>query len=450
MSTEFPFLTTRRIFSVSELTNQISGLLEAHFGGIFLEGEITGARKAASGHLYLSLKDETAMIKAVFFKRQLRLIEFKPENGMTVVCRGRVALYEPRGDLQIIVDWMEPSGRGAQRIALEKLKRQLMAEGLFDSHRKKPLPALPSVIGVVTSPTGAAIRDILKVIRERNGKVKIILYPARVQGIHAPEEISAGIAFFNRHHLADVLIVGRGGGSMEDLDAFNTEVVARTVAASEIPIISAVGHEIDTTLSDLAADYRAPTPSAAAEVVILEYAQWTETLQSLKKRLATSFQLMTQKEKIHLQRLGARLVDPGHRLDVIRMKLDEALTRLSSFTLQVLERLHSRVNENTRRFRRLHPGQRISPARGEIDSLHTRLSEGALHLIQSRHDTVDGFSLLLKSLNPKNVLERGYSIAMKEKSGEIIKDSKEVLDGEPLKILLSRGQLACKVTNHEG
>ena len=176
MNMEFSSLTTRKIFTVSELTNQISGLLEAHFGGIFLEGEITSARPAASGHLYFMLKDNTATLKAVFFKRQLRLIEFQPENGMTVVCRGRIALYEPRGDLQFIVDWMEPSGRGARRIALEKLKRQLMAEGLFDSRRKKSLPALPRVIGVVTSPTGAAIRDILKVIRERNGKVKIILY----------------------------------------------------------------------------------------------------------------------------------------------------------------------------------------------------------------------------------------------------------------------------------
>jgi len=445
MNTEFSFLTTRKIFTVSELANQISGLLEAHFGGIFLEGEITSARRAASGHLYFTLKDDRAMLKAVFFKRQLRLIEFQPENGMTVVCRGRIALYEPRGDLQIIVDWMEPSGRGAQRIALEKLKRQLMTEGLFDPQRKKPLPALPRVIGVVTSPTGAAIRDILKVIRERNGKVRIILYPARVQGAQAPVEIAEGIAFFNRHRLVDVLIVGRGGGSMEDLDAFNTEIVARAVAASEIPVISAVGHEIDTTLSDLAADHRAPTPSAAAEAVILEYARWTETLRSLKKRLATSLQIIEQGGKIRLQRLSARLVDPGHRLDVVRIKLDETLTRLSSSAIQVLKRQRGRLDENGRRLQRLHPRRRLLAAREGLGVLRSRLLEGAQHLTQGRRDSLNGLSALLRSLNPKNVLERGYSIAMKNETGEIIKDAKAVSAGETLRVLLARGRLVCKV-----
>jgi len=448
MNMEFSSLTTRKIFTVSELANQISGLLETHFGGIFLEGEITSARPAASGHLYFSLKDDKAMLKAVFFKRQLRLIEFQPENGMTVVCRGRIALYEPRGDLQIIVDWMEPSGRGAQRIALEKLKKQLMAEGLFDSRRKKPLPALPRVIGVVTSPTGAAIRDILKVIRERNGKVKIILYPARVQGVRAPAEIAEGIAFFNRHSLTDVLIVGRGGGSTEDLDAFNTEIVARAVAASEIPVISAVGHEIDTTLSDLAADYRAPTPSAAAEAVILEYARWAETLRSLKKRLATSLQIIEQGEKIHLQRLSARLVDPGHRLDVIRIKLDEALARLSSSTIQVIKRQHVRVEEESRQLQRLHPRRRLLAAQEGIGTLQARLLEGGRHLTQGRHDTLNGLSALLRSLNPKNVLERGYSITMKDETGEIIKDAENASAGKILRILLARGRLVCKVKNN--
>ena len=448
MNTEFSSLTTRKIFTVSELANQISGLMEAHFGGIFLEGEITSARRAASGHLYFTLKDDRAMLKAVFFKRQLRLIEVQPENGMTVVCRGRIALYEPRGDLQIIVDWMEPSGRGAQRIALEKLKRQLMTEGLFDPQRKKPLPALPRVIGVVTSPTGAAIRDILKVIRERNGKVRIILYPARVQGTQAPVEIAEGIAFFNRHHLADVLIVGRGGGSMEDLDAFNTEIVARAIAASEIPVISAVGHEIDTPLSDLAADHRAPTPSAAAEAVILAYARWTETLRSLKKRLATSLQVIEQGEKICLQRLSARLVDPGHRLDVVRIKLDEALTRLSSSTIQVIKRQRGRLDENSRRLQRLHPRRRLLAAQEGLGALRSRLLEGAQHLTQGRRDSLNGLSALLRSLNPKNVLERGYSITMKNETGEIIKDAKAVAAGETLRVLLARGRLVCKVKNN--
>lgn len=448
MNTEFPSLTTRKIYSVSELTANISGLMEVHFGGIFLEGEITSARRAASGHLYFTLKDDRAMLKAVFFKRQLRLIEFQPENGMTVVCRGRIALYEPRGDLQVIVDWLEPSGRGAQRIALEKLKRQLMAEGLFDPQRKKPLPALPRVIGVVTSPTGAAIRDILKVIRERNGKVRIILYPARVQGAQAPVEIAEGIAFFNRHRLTDVLIVGRGGGSLEDLAAFNTEIVARAVAASEIPVISAVGHEIDTTLSDLAADHRAPTPSAAAEAVILEYARWTETLRSLKKRLATSLQIIEQGEKIRLQRLSARLVDPGHRLDVVRIKLDEALTRLSSSAIQVIKRQRGRLDENSRRLQRLHPRRRLLAAQEGLGALRSRLLEGAQHLTQGRRDSLNSLSALLRSLNPKNVLERGYSITMKNETGEIIKDAKAVAAGETLRVLLARGRLVCKVKNN--
>jgi len=449
MQTEFPFLTTRKIFSVSELVASVSELLDAHFGSIFLEGEITNLRQPSSGHLYLTLKDAGAQIKGVVFRRQLRLFDFTPEDGMQVVCRGRLAIYEARGDLQVIIDWMEPSGRGAYRIALEKLKKRLAAEGLFDESRKKPLPALPRVIGVVTSPTGAAIRDILKVIRKRNERVTDIIYPARVQGDQAPDEIAEGIDYFNRHKLADVLIVGRGGGSAEDLDAFNTEKVVRAIAASEIPVISAVGHEIDITLSDLAADRRAPTPTAAAEIVILESAQWSQRLSELGKRLRNNFQLILQRKRIALQELESRLTDPRHRLSLIRLRLDDASTRLAAMMSQSIQSQRYRLGEINHRLQALNPAKTISLTKTALSVSRDRLNKGIRQILLTQRTALDNYASLLESYNPRQVLQRGYSITLKVPEETVVKNAATVSKGDRLKVLLAKGALACEVKHHE-
>ncbi len=445
MQTEFPFLTSRKVFSVSELTSALSELMEAHFGAIFIEGEITNLREPSSGHLYFTLKDSQAQLRGVVFRRQRILFDFAPEEGMQVTCRGRLTIYQPRGDLQLIIDWMEPSGRGANRIALEKLKRKLASEGLFDEERKKPLPALPQTIGIVTSPTGAAIRDILNIITKKKTKVSILLYPARVQGEQAPHEIAEGIAFFNRHKLVDVLIVGRGGGSFEDLNAFNTEEVVRAIAASEIPVISAVGHEIDVTLSDLAADRRAPTPTAAAEIVILEREQWNTRLLDLERRLINTFRLILQDRRILLKQLEKRLTDPRHRLSLLRLRLDDSTTRLSSAMHRFLENKRHLVQRAYHHLYPFNPARTLPSLREQLSLCRENLTREMENLLRTHRHQLSRHIALLHSYNPKNVLKRGYSITLREGSGEIVKESSTVSKGEIVHVHLAKGKLGCEV-----
>ncbi len=266
----------RRTFTVSELTARIRDLLAKNFTDVVVEGEISNCRPAQSGHLYFTLKDEKAQVRCVWFKQQMRGLKFRPEDGLKVSVRGSVSVYEARGEYQIYVESMEPVGRGALQLAFEQLKKRLEAEGLFDAKNKKPLPILPSRIGLVTSPTGAAVRDMVRILRRRFPNVRLTLFPVRVQGEEAPREIVKAIQYFNQQALVDVLIVGRGGGSMEDLWAFNEEIVARAIFASAIPVISAVGHETDFTIADFVADVRASTPSAAAEIVVNKRREFDE------------------------------------------------------------------------------------------------------------------------------------------------------------------------------
>src|SRR5210317_1850357 len=313
----------RRIFSVSELTREIRGLLEDHFPFIWVEGEISNFRVPASGHYYFVLKDAESQVRCVMFRSQQRWMRFQPEDGLHVLCQARVSVYEPRGEYQLLVDVMEPRGLGALQLAYEQMKRRLEAEGLFDPEHKKPIPFLTQRLGVVTSGTGAAIRDIIRVVRERYSNLEIYLYPVRVQGEGAAEEIAAGIDTFNAEFPVDALIVGRGGGSWEDLWAFNEEAVVRAIFRSQIPIISAVGHEIDTTLADLVADVRAPTPSAAAELV----AQHKEALEAyvadLLQRLQGRVRQILSLAGERLSSRKQRLRHPAARLADLRLRLDE-------------------------------------------------------------------------------------------------------------------------------
>ena len=296
------FGPTKKIFSVSELSQGIKNLLEREYPDVWVTGEVSNFRAAASGHLYFTLKDATAQLRAVCFRNQARYLKFKPQDGISVIARGHLSVYEARGEYQLYVEYLEPAGLGALQLAFEQLKQKLAAEGLFDTARKKPLPLLPRTIGVVTSPTGAVIRDILRILRRRFRNMNVLIYPVKVQGEGAAEEIVEGVKYFNREQNVDVMIVGRGGGSLEDLWAFNEEVVARAIAASGIPVISAVGHETDFTIADFVADLRAPTPSAAAELVVHRKQDFLTELENRARR-------MTQIVRLQLSEARQRLTE---------------------------------------------------------------------------------------------------------------------------------------------
>src|SRR5215470_17809718 len=323
----------RRIWKVRDLVAAVRTHLEREYTDNWVEGEISNFRAHDSGHLYFTLKDENSQIRVVMFRSQARLLRFRPENGMQVVVRGRVTIYEDRGEMQLSAEYLEPKGAGALQIAFEQLKAKLEAEGLFDATRKKPIPALPKRIGIVTSPQAAALRDILNILRRRHHTANVLIYPAQVQGDMAPLEVSAGVRHFNRFQDADVIIVARGGGSAEDLAAFNQEGLARAVAGSQIPVISAVGHETDFTIIDFVADLRAPTPSAAAELVIRSRQEVEEQAEALRDRLvrATRYRLLMGRQALtQLAQHGAfaRMMDAinqrQQRVDDLRHRLERS------------------------------------------------------------------------------------------------------------------------------
>ncbi|MBI1986761.1 MAG: exodeoxyribonuclease VII large subunit [Nitrospinae bacterium] len=390
------------VYTVSELTQQIKLILEGELPEVWVEGEISSLRRPSSGHLYFTLKDRQSQIRSVLFKSQQRGLKFELEDGLEVILRGRLSVYEPRGEYQIIVEHLEPKGIGAMQLALEQLKVRLAAEGIFDSQRKRALPLLPQKIGIVTSPTGAAIRDILQVIHRRFANVSVLLYPVRVQGDGAAQEIAEGIRALNLFSDIDALIVGRGGGSTEDLWAFNEEVVARAIFASSIPVISAVGHEIDFTLADLVADLRAPTPSAAAELVVQNKEELFARLQSLQILLSQQIRSILGHIRHQLQQLVQRrgLSLPQEAVRSYQQRLDELISR----------------QERALR-------QDLIARRKELESLLARLN----------------------ALSPLASLERGYSICRKLPSGAVVKDVDQVEVGEQVEVILHRGEIRCRV-----
>src|SRR5690606_1247849 len=339
MERQFKLFEERPIFSVSDLVSGIKGDLEGLYRDLWVRGELSNVGRPSSGHLYFTVKDEEAQISAVCFRMRNRYLRFQPEDGLQVLIRGSVSIYPPRGQLQLIVEHMEPLGQGALQLAFEQLKKKLAREGLFDAARKKPLPLLPSRIGVVTSATGAAIQDIIRVLRRRNDRVSIVIYPTRVQGTEACSEICQGIRYLNSRCDIDVIIVGRGGGSIEDLWAFNEEPLARAIAKSRIPIISAVGHETDFTIADFVADLRAPTPSAAAEIVCARREELATHLQHLKRHLVQAFRLLLHQKRQKLERLASSraFVDAESRLRFFLQRLDELTHRLQQRGLALFE-----------------------------------------------------------------------------------------------------------------
>ena len=392
--------TQSEIFSVTTLTQTIKRDLESEFAEIWVEGEISNLAQPRSGHVYFTLKDAGAQLKAVIFKYAARVVKFQLENGMQVLLRGSLSVYEPRGEYQLIVSAAEPRGAGALQAAFEQLKQRLHAEGLFDAAHKQPIPVLPKKIGVVTSATGAAIRDILNVVNRRFANVQILIAPVRVQGAEAPGEIADAIAMLNRLPDVDVLIVGRGGGSMEDLWAFNEEVVARAIFASRIPIISAVGHEIDFTIADFVADLRAPTPSAAAELVVQNKANLVHTVAVLTTRLRQTFLHQFQREKEAVAQLQRRLPDPKRRVNELQQRIDDLFQRLGRAWQFIFEQKTAQRN--------------------------TLLAK-------------------LDTLSPLGLFAKGYAICRNMETQQPIKSIHDACIGDHLLVRVSDGELQCEV-----
>ena len=443
-------MSIRPILTVSQLTAEIKSLLERNFEHLWVEGEISNLRIPSSGHLYCTLKDESAQIRAVMFRMQNRLLKFQPEDGLQVVGYGRLTVYEPRGEYQLVLDHLEPKGLGALQLAFEQLKEKLSREGLFDPARKKPLPSLPQKIGIVTSPTGAAIRDILQIIDRRFPNVHILLYPARVQGAGAGQEIARAIDELGRTPGLDVMIVGRGGGSLEDLWAFNEEVVARAISRCPVPIISAVGHEIDFTIADFVADLRAPTPSAAAELVVRNKAELAQSLESLGWRLTQVFRTFLESRQERLSSLIHRLADPRKRLSDQRLRLEDLSSRLSTSANQSLRQRSERLRMTTRGLTYLHPGRRVAEFSQRLAQLWRRLDLAGRSRLRSHRQGVEILAGRLQTLSPLAVLERGYSIARLLPSRQIIREASLLKAGDRLTVRVHRGEFTARVEKSGG
>jgi len=441
----------RDILTVSKLNERIKSLLEEGFAVVWVEGEVSNLRRPASGHIYFTLKDAKSQIRAVIFRNPFarswgRTSGFEVEEGMSVVCRARLTVYPPRGEYQLVIDAVEPRGLGALQKAFEQLKARLEAEGLFAAVRKKPLPFLPARIGVVTSPTGAVIRDILTVTRRRFPSVDVLIAPVRVQGTEAPAEIIRALGDLQIARGVDVIILARGGGSLEDLAPFNDEGVARAIARSRIPVISAVGHETDFTIADFTADLRAATPSAAAELAVPLRAELMESIETLRLRLIRYRRRETERLRERLAGLSGRLRDPKRRLADIRIALDDNVERMR-ISLGHLRAVRRQEWLNlAARLERLNPRLRIIAGRTLLGALGKALSAVREKQAEQRKSRVGSAIALLDSLSPLAVLRRGYTVTRRFPDGLILRRAEDVVAGQEVAILLAAGSLHAKIT----
>ena len=488
---QFNLQPERRIYSVSDLTARIRDLLAKNFTDIVVQGEISNCRVAASGHIYCTLKDDRAQVRCVLFKQQQRGMKFRPEDGLQVMVRGTISVYEARGEYQIYVETIEPVGRGALQLAFEQLKKRLAAEGLFDPARKQALPLLPNRIGLITSPTGAAVRDVVRILRRRFPNVHLTLYPVRVQGAEAVGEIVEALRYFTKKRLVDVILLVRGGGSLEDLWSFNEESVARAIAASAIPVISGVGHETDFTIADFVADVRASTPSAAAELVLQTRREFDKHLKDLRESLESllryrvlelsrrmhelagrrGFRRAVDLLRQHRQRadeLTSRLAfGLRGRLDLSRRQLNSAQMRVARFDLRArvawmrkrvgeldvkLSRdLRARLEMSRRRLAAVHLQIMSCDFRAKIGLLRLRLKQRehdlrarAERLIGVKRESLNRLSLQLQERSPEQLLKRGYAIAT-DGAGNILHDAAQVSIGDAVSVQLHHGRLNTEV-----
>lgn len=435
-----------RILTVSELTGLLRISIEEQFSDVWLEGELSNLRAPGSGHLYCTLKDKTSQIRAVLFRSGVVRLGFALQEGLQVIVRGRLTVYGPRGEYQIVIDTVEPKGIGALQLAFQQLKERLAAEGLFDQGRKKSIPAFPRTVGVVTSITGAAIRDILAVLRRRWPIIHILIAPVQVQGEGAARQIAEALNALNELSSVDVIIVGRGGGSLEDLWSFNEEIVVRAIAASQVPVVSAVGHEVDATLADFVADLRAPTPSAAAETVVPVLAQTLERLRELKVRLG---QIMLQHCARERQRLNAGIrgvTEVRFRLQEAVQRADDIADQLREMVQHLLAARRERVREAQRDLSGLNPILTVKQGLATVPQFSKRL-EGQMRIIVAQHrHRIHAMLAQLNTLSPLGILERGYSILQTVPAGRILRRATDVEVGQQVEAQLASGRLTCTVT----
>jgi exodeoxyribonuclease VII large subunit len=419
---EFKMFEERQILSVSQIVNDVKARLETHFQDIWVRGEISNFKTPSSGHSYFTLKDSDAQVRAVCFRMQRRLLKFRPQDGMDVIAHGSLSVYPPRGEFQLVVEFMEPVGPGALQLAFEQLKAKLKSEGLFEEVRKKNLPLLPSKIGIVTSSTGAAIQDILRVLSRRNDRVNILIFPTKVQGTGAAQQVARGIQYFNTRKDVDVIIVTRGGGSLEDLWAFNEEEVARAIFDSDLPVISAVGHQIDFTIADFVADLRAPTPSAAAETVSGTREDLCTRVESFHQRSVQAIYLCLKDKREELRRLATSraFVDAESKLRFFLQRLDELQARL----VQTIPSL-------------------FSGTRQRFTQQEQNLCQQIQFYLQTKKHGLTTLSAQLQAFSPLAVLERGYAIVT-GKNKEIVRNPDHVERGDEIGIRVERGDFRAK------
>lgn len=442
-----------RILTVSELTANIKALVETSFGVLWVAGEVSNLRRPGSGHVYFTLKDESSQIRAVMFRQSAAALNFSLEEGCALVCRGRLGLYAARGDYQLVVETAEPRGVGALQIAFEQLKRRLEGEGLFDQGRKRILPRFPERVGIVTSPTGAVIRDILTVMKRRWPSCSILLAPVRVQGAEAAPEICEALEMMNRAGVAetlDLIILARGGGSMEDLQAFNDERVARAIYGSRIPVVSAVGHEIDYTIADFTADLRAPTPSAAAEVTVPDRRELSGFVTKMTAGFVSFNRARRQDLTRRLSAARERLADPGRGIADYRMLLDDRLATLAGAFNRNLEKREIRTEMLARSLRSLNPGGRIDEKRRMVRHLMSKVLLTMGYRRGHIRGRVDRSLAVLDSMSPLAVLKRGYSIARRRSDGALLGDAAALRIGEDVSVRVARGGFHARVTEIMG
>lgn len=438
-----------KIYTVTQLTEEIQVIIEERFDFVWVEGEISNFSAPASGHYYMVLKDEKSQIRAVMFRLQARYLRFLPENGMKVIAQGRIGIYAPRGEYQIILDYLEPMGVGALALAFEQLKKKLAGQGIFDEDIKKPLPYLPQRVAVITSPTGAAIRDFLNVIRRRFANINITVVPVRVQGDEAAADMVKALQIVNDKLNVDVIVLTRGGGSLEDLWAFNEEKLALAIRRSQIPVVSAVGHEIDLTISDLAADLRAPTPSAAAELLVVEKETLTNRLDKIKERLVSGMVLTIKYQTQELQRLAKGLLDPRKRLANIWMRLDEIHSRLSRGINLIMRDRWTRLNTEGRSLLLHSPMHIMSSIKQQLGFQKTSLTRVLKNRLGEKQMALSLLEKRMNDLNPLSILKRGYSITRKLPEETVLRDVSGVKKGDQVQVLLSEGGLKCRIEKVE-
>jgi exodeoxyribonuclease VII large subunit len=438
--------SARRIWPVHELVGRVRELVEEEYGDVWVEGEISNYRPAPSGHVYFTLKDVDAQLPVVLFRRQAILLRFRPEDGLHVLVRGRVSVYEQRGQMQLVAETMEPVGAGSLQLAFEQLKERLKAEGLFDAERKRPLPAFPRTVGIITSPTGAVIRDFLNIVARRHSGLSVLLCPVSVQGEQAPAEIEAALAEFNASGFVDVVVVARGGGSLEDLAAFNSERVARAIAASALPVVSAVGHETDFTIADFAADLRAPTPSAAAELITEAQHKIAEHLAEQSHRLdrAARFQLLQARQRLTrlpVSRAEGRVAALIHRM---AQRIDDLSFRLESGMNASLHRRRNETLELAAAVLRHDPRQNLGLARESLATCRTRLDRALDRMLQSSAARLSALDARLHSLSPLAVLDRGYALVLNA-AGAVVRSTGQIASGDQLLTRLADGSFTSRV-----